>query len=572
MNSQELTLKLSGFWKTLYPDYPGEILTDFIDELEMVSQKNVLKPNEKQWFKKCVVYCLYVDLFNETFEGLISKLDYLQDLGAGCLWLLPILSSPMKDQGFDISDYKKIRDDLFRKGLNTREQEEVFQKFINAAHGKNIKVIFDIALNHSSDQHEWFRGINTPDSKYKDYYIWAQDTEKYKNVPVLFAPLEKSNWQPKKINGEEWYYFHRFFNHQPDLNYKNPRLLLEMCRSLVFWLQKGIDGFRADAIPFIWKEDDTDCMNLSQAHVVIKFFRTILDYLRPETLLLAEACLPTEKIVEYFGENGSECNAAYHFPLILAIYRSLAAQNSKPVISSLSPKDIANDFDYQWFLFLRGHDELNLEMVGEKDRAFLYENFCHDKFWGFRNGNGVAARLRDLLEDKTGKIALANSILLTLPCTPVIYYGDELGKKNDMDFYEAMKNKTGQEDKRYLVRGKIDWKTAEDNEILNITKQLLNVRNTFECFGKGSLEWKKFLNTDGLPENRVLSYYRIYQKNKILVINNLSESLIKIACDNITAEKDLFDKGLNYEYLNSQRFLVLEPYEFHWIKINGKQR
>ena len=302
MNSQELTLKLSGFWKTLYPDYPGEILTDFIDELEMVSQKNVLKPNEKQWFKKCVVYCLYVDLFNETFEGLISKLDYLQDLGAGCLWLLPILSSPMKDQGFDISDYKKIRDDLFRKGLNTREQEEVFQKFINAAHGKNIKVIFDIALNHSSDQHEWFRGINTPDSKYKDYYIWAQDTEKYKNVPVLFAPLEKSNWQPKKINGEEWYYFHRFFNHQPDLNYKNPRLLLEMCRSLVFWLQKGIDGFRADAIPFIWKEDDTDCMNLSQAHVVIKFFRTILDYLRPETLLLAEACLPTEKIVEYFGE------------------------------------------------------------------------------------------------------------------------------------------------------------------------------------------------------------------------------------------------------------------------------
>ncbi|MDD5695997.1 MAG: alpha-amylase family glycosyl hydrolase, partial [Bacteroidales bacterium] len=426
-------------WEELYPGQPEDQLTDFFMELKRVKERITLPPHPSGWYKDVIVYSLYVDLFNRDFSGLESKLDYLTQLGVNCLWLLPILESPMRDAGFDISDYRSIRADLL--GLpataSREEKETVFVRFLRRAHEKNIRVIFDIALNHTSNEHPWFKeSRKSIDNKYRNYYIWNKNDHKYSDARIIFKGLCTSNWEK---DGEE-YFFHRFFEFQPDLNYRNPSVLLEMAGHLLYWLEKGVDGFRADAIPYIWKEEGTSCENLPQTHTLIRFLRTALDYVRPDTLLLAEACQKPHLVVEYFGK-GDECNAGYHFPLMPQLYKAVAMQSSQPVQHTLSPEITPEIPDNaQWFTFLRCHDELSLELVyvTEEDRRYIHEHYCKKPEWDFRLGQGISARLSELMDRDPDKIGMIFSIMLTLPGTPVIYYGDEFGKTNDELYYQEM--------------------------------------------------------------------------------------------------------------------------------------
>ena len=453
-------LKLYNYWNQLYPDLPADKLDVFISNINVSDKKEV----SKDWFKDAIVYSLYVNLYNEDFYGLTEKLDYIKNLGINCLWLLPILQSPMRDAGFDISKYDRIRPSLL--GLSdesTRgDQEVVFGSFLEEAHKRGIRVIFDVAINHTSDEHPWFIDSQKNDvNEYTDFYIWSDKPDKYLDARLLFKGIEDSNWE--KL--EDKYYFHRFFSFQPDLNYRNPDVLLAMTKNLLYWQENGVDGFRADAIPYLWKEDGTDCENLEMTHIIVKFFRAALEYVNPETLLLAEACQKPKEVVKYLGNN-DECHAAYHFPLMPMIYKSIASANSEPIKHTLSNAFTPEISDSnQWFTFLRVHDELSLELVyvSEEDRKYIYDSYCHDPSWDFRVGEGISARLSELMQKDVNKIGLAYSIMLTLLGTPVIYYGDEFGKLNDKNYYKNQIKLTGKDDTRFLVRGKIDWMNLEQD-------------------------------------------------------------------------------------------------------------
>jgi maltose alpha-D-glucosyltransferase/alpha-amylase len=527
---------LSKYWNALYPGESPEQLSEFISEIQKTKHAIAFPNHKPEWYKDAVVYSVYVDQFNHDFKGLSAKLDYLQDLGVNCLWLLPILDSPMKDAGFDIRHYDRIRTELLGLKANSpvEEQRRSFRDFLAEAHKRGLKVIFDIAINHTSDEHPWFlQSRESEDNPYRDYYIWSKDTNLYKDARIIFEGLCESNWQ----KDGEWYYFHRFFEFQPDLNFKNPRVLIEMTRNFLYWLTQGVDGFRADAIPYLWKEDGTTCENHPTTHTVVKFFRAVLDYVRPHTLLLAEACQRPNEVIKYFG-NGDECNAGYHFPLMPMIFKSLAAKSSEPVRSILSTAVTpVIPESAQWFTFLRCHDELSLELVyvSEEDRKYIHENYCHQPLWDFRLGQGVAARLSELMERNPQKIGLAYSIMLTLPGTPIIYYGDEFGALNDEANYREMIKLTGKDDTRFLVRGKIDWNKTEielqhpDSLSAKVYKQVRNMvktRNHFRCFGRGKIEWLSLVDKNNKPLDEILVYVRTDEKDELLIVQNLSESQV----------------------------------------------
>jgi maltose alpha-D-glucosyltransferase/alpha-amylase len=559
-------------WHELYPEpESNELLENLLSELEIARSSNNFGAQPEGWYKEAVVYALYVDFFAQTFDGLIGKLDHLKELGATCIWLLPILDSPMRDAGFDIRDYRNIRADLL--GLPQDTSAEVkqlaFRDFLSEAHAHGLRVIFDIAMNHTSEEHPWFvESRKGPENPYRDYYIWNKDTNKYTETRLLFKGMCPSNWE----KDGEWYFFHRFFEFQPDLNYKNPQVLVEISRILLFWLSQGLDGFRADAIPYIWKEEGTDCENLPKTHTIIKIFRAVLDYVRPNTLLLAEACQPPHEVVKYFG-SGDECHAGYHFPLMPMIFKSLAVQDASPVQNILHPSvtpEIARE--NQWFMFLRLHDELTLEMVTPEDRAIIHGHYCKDPRWDFRVGEGISARLSELLDRDPQKIALACSIMLTLPGTPIIYYGDEFAKLNDEAFYESFKLETGKDDTRYFVRGPLDWHQIgrelknPDSLTSKVNIELraqLEVRAQWPVFGRGDSQWAPIEISPRLGnEKPLLAYFRSMPGQRVLVLNNLSdrEITVKAIDDNNTEFVNLFN-GRPVEAP-----LTLPPYGYLWLE------
>lgn len=563
---------LLEIWNELYPDQPADLLYEFYAELENFAVESNLPPLTPEWYKNAVVYSIYVDLFNKNFGGLIEKLDYVQNLGVNCLWLLPILDSPMRDAGFDISDYRKIRKDLAGLGeqATDRQVDELFLKFLEEAHKRGLHVIFDIATNHISDQHFWFREAKkSKENPYRDYFIWSKDAKEYSDARIIFYGIEESNW---KKEGDE-YYFHRFFDFQPDLNYRNPKVLVEMSRNLLFWMKRGVDGFRADAIPYIWKEEGTPCENHPKTHSVVKFFRAVIDLVRPNTLLLAEACQKPHEVVKYFGK-GDECNAGYHFPLMPQIFKSVALANRKPVADTLS-LEVTPEIPSgaQWFTFLRCHDELSLELVyvTEDDRKLIHEHYCRKPQWDFRLGQGISARLSELMERNPDRIGLIYSIMLTLPGTPVIYYGDEFGKLNDEDYYQEMKVTVGKDDTRFLVRGKIDWDQVEsalanpdsfESKVFNRVKKMLEARNNYPVFGKGRMDWISISKTDGSPADEIMAYYRTLNDMKILVIQNLSANEVRLKSE-IAFSKSL----LGNEPQSDDGHLTLKPFEYLWLFI-----
>ena len=563
---------LFRIWDELYPGEPSDMLKIFTAEIDRLTSDISLPALENEWYKDAVVYSLYVDLFNKDFVGLTERLDYLQDLGVNCLWLLPILDSPMRDAGFDISDYKKIRKELSGLGENAGDEQvdEIFCKFLEEAHQRGIRVIFDIATNHISEQHKWFREARkSKDNPYRNFFIWSKDGKEYSEARIIFYGIEESNW---KKDGEE-FYFHRFFDFQPDLNYRNPAVLIEMSRNLLYWMERGVDGFRADAIPYIWKEEGTTCENLPKTHSIVKFFRAVIDLVRPNTLLLAEACQKPDEVVKYFGR-GDECNAGYHFPLMPQIFKSVAMASRKPIAETLSlavtPEIPANA---QWFTFLRCHDELSLELVyvTEEDRKYIHDHYCRKPEWDFRLGQGISARLAELMDRDPARIGLIYSIMLSLPGTPVIYYGDEFGKLNDEDYYREMKTSVGKDDTRFLVRGKIDWKAVDsalstpgtyESLVITRVKTMLHARNNYPVFGRGTITWIDLQKTGGEQAEEIMAYSREYDKLNIMVVQNLSSQDIELKWD-ISVRKSLLG---NVPLINEGR-IKLKGFEYFWFLI-----
>ncbi len=556
--------KLYDYWEQLYPGTPRQLLTNFLKTIDFYRNNSDRNVVQHDWYKDAIVYSLYAELFNNDLKGIIEKLDYLQELGVNCIWLLPVLQSPMRDAGFDISDYLTIRQDL--AGDSTEDIDSIFGHFLDQAHRRNIRVIFDIAINHVSDQHPWFlEAKKSNDNPYRKHFIWSRDTDLFQEARIIFKGIESSNWEQC---GEE-YYFHRFFSFQPDLNYRNPEVLLGMCRYLLYWQNRGVDGFRADAIPYLWKEEGTTCENLPMTHVAVKFMRALLDYVKPGSLLLAEACQTPIRVVEYLG-NGDECHAAYHFPLMPRIFKAIAMQSGKPVEEILS-RDVTPRLpeNGQWFTFLRCHDELSLELVyvSEEERKFIHENYCHDPKWDFRMGEGISARLSELMERNPAKIHLAYSLILTLPGTPVIYYGDEFGKLNDEAYYEEMIRLAGKDDTRFLVRGKIDWQQLEkelndpasfSSRVNKRLRIMLNTRQKFKVFGRGEIT---FADVDDNHDGALFAFERQYQDEHVFVIHNMSSSARQLHLPQKYLEgTELF--GQSWEQDGS-----IEAYGFRWVKI-----
>jgi maltose alpha-D-glucosyltransferase/alpha-amylase len=559
-------------WDELYPGQPLDQLGLFMTELESFVTGIELPALNPEWYKDAVVYSLYVDLFNKDFRGLTERLDYLQDLGVNCLWLLPILDSPMRDAGFDISDYRKIRKDLAGLGvLATDEQvDRLFSNFLAEAHSRGIKVIFDIATNHISNQHPWFReAVKSKNNPYRDFFIWSKDGKEYADARIIFYGIEESNW---KKEGDE-YFFHRFFDFQPDLNYKNPRVLIEMCRNLLFWMQRGVDGFRADAIPYIWKEEGTACENHPKTHAVVRFFRTVIDLVRPNTLMLAEACQKPHEVVKYFG-NGDECNAGYHFPLMPQIFKSVAMGSNQPVHKTLS-LEVTPEIPAvaQWFTFLRCHDELSLELVyvTEEDRKYIHSKYCLQPEWDFRLGQGISARLAELMHRDPKQIGLIFSIMLSLPGTPVVYYGDEFGKLNDEKYYHEMKVTVGKDDTRFLVRGKIDWKEVDarlkqgntyESQVFHRLRNMLHARNEYPVFGRGDIRWLELKNEDELIDDSIMAYYRSYGNREILVVQNLMPGKKTLEWNipyrlSLLGNNPVIEKGL----------MEMQGFDYYWLLV-----
>lgn len=537
-----------------------------------------LADRSPHWYQQATMYCLYVDLFNGNLHGLIDRLDYLQQLGVTLLWLLPILDSPLKDGGFDIRNYNSIRSDLHKvnsgaeaaKAVDhgSREQGDVtpgkddgnaqngnddpdgillFRAFIKEAHKRGMSVLIDIALNHTSDQHEWFQRALQNDPKFRDYYIWSDDASEYSGTRVIFEGISTSIWAQVKDDTspmKDKYYLHRFLKEQPDLNYRNPEVLFEIARVFMFWQQHGVDAFRADAVPFLWKEEGTMCESLPQVHMILKFLRAVMEFLRPGTMILAEACQQPREVVEYFGQEDEfgetdECQAAYHFPLIPQLFYTFAMESNEPVIKTLDPSFTPTiPLSCQWFLFLRCHDELTLEMVPKEDQQRIFKHYCRDPKWNFRESQGVSARLADLLNYNTRHIQMAHSILCTIVGTPILYYGDEFGMRNDESYFNECLRKTGIHDTRNFNRGRVNWdhvlralndRTSQESQIFLDLQLKLKVREQLllPWVGNASVEIVPVFEagTDEKPTEKVLAYRRVSRgdgQESVFCIHNLS--------------------------------------------------
>ncbi|MEU8274625.1 maltose alpha-D-glucosyltransferase [Microbispora bryophytorum] len=464
-------------------------------------------------------------------RGLIGKLDYLQWLGIDCLWLLPLYESPLKDGGYDISDYMKILPDFGDLGD--------FIRLVDEAHKRGIRVIADLVMNHTSDQHPWFQASrHDPEGPYGDFYVWSDTDEQYKDARIIFIDTEASNWTYDPVRGQ--YYWHRFFHHQPDLNFENPAVQDAMMEVIRFWLDLGIDGFRLDAIPYLFEQEDTNCENLPATHAYLQRVRADVDRIYPDRVLLAEANQWPADVVEYFGDpvtGGDECHMAFHFPLMPRIFMAVRRESRYPIseILAQTPKIPEN---CQWGIFLRNHDELTLEMVTDEERDYMYSEYAKDP--RMRANVGIRRRLATLLDNDRNQIELFTALLLSLPGSPVMYYGDEIGMGDniwlgDRDGVRTPMQWTPDRNagfsscdpgRLYLpvimdpIYGyqaiNVEAQQKSASSLLHFTKRMIEIRKRHPVFGLGEFTELNSSNPS------VLAFVRELGDDRVLCVNNLS--------------------------------------------------
>jgi maltose alpha-D-glucosyltransferase/alpha-amylase len=486
------------------------------------------------WYQNAVFYELYVRAFFDSnadgdgdIQGLTQKLDYLKDLGVDVIWLLPVFPSPLLDDGYDIADYYSIHSDF-----GTLED---FKTFVDIAHQKGMRVITDLVLNHTSDQHQWFQSARRgKHDTFHEYYVWSDDDQKYSQARIIFLDTEKSNWAWDEK--AQRYYWHRFYSSQPDLNFDNPKIREEIKNVAKFWLDLGVDGFRADAVPYLFQREGTNCENLPETHAYLKELRSFIDQHYSDRVLLSEANQWPKDVRKYFGD-GDEFHMGFHFPLMPRIFMALQKGDATPIVRILEQTPAIPD-NTQWCTFLRNHDELTLEMVTEEERQWMWEQYAPDP--RMRLNLGIRRRLAPLLDNDRQKIELAYSLLFTLPGSPVIYYGDEIGMGDNIWLddrngvrtpmqWNSERNagfSSAQPDKLYapvITNADFGYQTLnvhlqeeDPNSLLNWIRHHLGLRKQYPTFGKGSL---KFLSTNN-PS--VLAYLRQSGNQSLLVINNLS--------------------------------------------------
>jgi len=496
------------------------------------------------WYKDAIIYQLHVKAFFDgtndgmgDFRGLAKKLDYIQDLGVNTIWLLPFYPSPMKDDGYDTSDYRNIHPDY-----GTRRD---FRQFVREAHRRGIKVITELIINHTSDQHPWFQAARRApkDSAKRRFYVWSDTDQKFPETRIIFTDTETSNWAWDPV--AQQYYWHRFFSHQPDLNHNNPEVVKAVTKVMRFWLDMGVDGLRLDAIPYLCVREGTNNENLPETHDVIKQMRAVVDEHYQYRMFLAEANQWPEDVREYFG-NSDECHMAYHFPLMPRMYMAVAQEDRHPIVEIMrqTPEIPA---DCQWAVFLRNHDELTLEMVTDRERDYMYETYAHDT--RMRVNVGIRRRLAPLMDNSPDKIKLMNSLLMSMPGSPIIYYGDEIGMGDNI--YLGDRNavrtpmqwspdrnagfSTADPQRLYLppimdaIYGyqavNVEAQSRDPSSLLNWMKRMIAVRKSYKAFGRGSLAFLR-------PGNRkILAYIREYRDESILCVANMAHTAQPVELD-----------------------------------------
>jgi maltose alpha-D-glucosyltransferase/alpha-amylase len=541
-------------------------------------------PRAADWYKDAIFYEIHVKAFMDgngdgigDFAGLTARLDYLRELGVDCLWLLPMYASPLRDDGYDIADFYALH-----PSYGTVAE---FRTFLDAAHARGLRVIADLVVNHTSDQHAWFQASRSAaTSPLADYYVWSESDQRYRDARIIFTDTEKSNWTWDATRRA--YYWHRFFSHQPDLNYDSPAVREAMLNVMRFWLDQGLDGFRCDAVPYLIEREGTSCENLSETHEVLRGFRQVIDReYGGDRVLLAEANQWPEDVRPYFG-NGDEFHMSFHFPLMPRLYMALRLEERLPIVDIFTHTP-AIPPSCQWGLFLRNHDELTLEMVTNEERAFMYYAYARDP--DMKLNLGIRRRLAPLLDNDRRRVELLNCLLLTLPGSPIIYYGDEIGMGDNVHLGDRDGVRTpmqwsrernagfsaAAEDRLYLpaitdpVYGyqavNVAAQDRTPSSLLNTMRRLIAARRTSPAFGRGTIEFLR-------PRNpRVIAYLRRYQRELLLIVANLAASPQPVELD-LAA----FAGATPVEILGRTRFptvgtapyfLSLGPHGFYWFRI-----
>jgi maltose alpha-D-glucosyltransferase / alpha-amylase len=550
--------------------------------------QNSLLQDDPLWFKDAVIYEAPVKSFADSnedgigdFRGLMDKLDYLQDLGITAIWILPFFPSPLRDDGYDIADYTNINPiygDL-----------EDFKAFLDAAHDRGIRVIIELIVNHTSDRHPWFQRARQapPGSPERDFYVWSETPDKYPDVRIIFQDYETSNWAWDPV--AKAYYWHRFYFHQPDLNYENRAVQDAVLEIMDFWLEMGVDGLRLDAVPYLCVEEGTNCENLPGTHAFLKRLRLHMDTQFPNRMMLAEANQWPEDAATYYGE-GDECHMNFHFPLMPRLFMALRMEDSFPIADILKQTPPIPD-NCQWALFLRNHDELTLEMVSDEDRDYMYRVYAQDP--EARLNLGIRRRLAPLLGNDRRQIELMNGLLLSLPGTPVLYYGDEIGMGDNIYLGDRNGVRTPMQwssdrnagfsranphrlyfpvivDSEYHYEAvNVEAQRANTNSLWWWMKRLLATRARYQAFGRGTFE---FL----YPDNRkVLAFTRTYNGEHILVVANLSRFSQTVELDlspfQGAVPVEIFGRVQFPEIGDSAYFLSISPHSFYWFALQFQE-
>ncbi|MGZ9164303.1 MAG: maltose alpha-D-glucosyltransferase [Anaerolineales bacterium] len=532
------------------------------------------------WYKDAIFYEVYVRAFYDSnsdghgdLKGLKQKLDYVEELGVNCLWLLPIYPSPLKDDGYDISDYYGVH--------STYGDLEDVKELLEAAHERGIRVIMDLVLNHTSDQHPWFQAARSDrNSPYRDYYVWSDTDQKYKDARIIFVDTEPSNWTWHEKTRQ--YYWHRFYASQPDLNYDNPRVQDEMLKIASFWLDMGVDGFRADAVPYLFEREGTNCENLPETHVYLKTLRAFMDKNYPGRILLCEANQWPEEVRPYFGD-GDEFHMGFHFPIMPRIYMALKKGRRDDMVEILRRTPPIPE-NCQWCTFLRNHDEMTLEMVTEQERQWMWKEYAPEP--RMRLNLGIRRRLAPLLDNDRRKIELAHALLFGLPGSPILYYGDEIGMGDNIWLPDRNGVRTPMQwssepeagfsdapvqssyapiinDDLYgPARTNVQSQRHDRNSLWNTLRHMLMIRKEHPSFSRGGFEWLD------LENDRTAGFQRISEDETILAIYNLSDSEQRIVLKTKEPVKSLTDllSQKVFTSTNESMELDLAPYQFLWLK------